>query len=117
MRILVCNERFLFRFGVDRCLLMLGNQWRKDGHEIIMMGNRMDPASVSKCSDRFIRIPDAPDYRTWNEYTLDYLRDHWDEWFDESNRRWWRAGLFTCAFRSCGKSADAWSRMTTGRFP
>ena len=60
MRILVCNERFLFRFGVDRCLLMLGNQWRKDGHEIIMMGNRMDPASVSKCSDRFIRIPDAP---------------------------------------------------------
>ena len=86
MRILVCNERFLFRFGVDRCLLMLGNQWRKDGHEIIMMGNRMDPASVSKCSDRFIRIPDAPDYRTWNEYTLDYLREHWDEWFNESNR-------------------------------
>lgn len=85
MKILVCNERFLFRFGVDRVLLMLGAEWRKAGHEVILMGCRMDEASVSKCSDWFIRIPEAPDYILGNEFTLSYLEQHWDDWFDEDS--------------------------------
>ena len=86
MRILVCNERFLFRFGVDRCLLMLGDRWRRDGHEVILMGNKLDQKSVSKCSDRFIQVPEAPEYAKGNDYTLTYLQDHWDDWFDAGNK-------------------------------
>ena len=86
MRILICNERFLFRFGVDRVLLMLAKEWREMGHEVILMGNKMDPASVNKCADRFIRVPEAPAYPEGNEYTLNYLQAHWDEWFDENSR-------------------------------
>ena len=81
MRILLCNERFLFRFGVDRCLLMLGGIWKAEGHEVIMMGNRLDPAAVDKCSSRFISVPEAPEYLRGNDFTLDFLRTHWDEWF------------------------------------
>lgn len=86
MRILVCNERFLFRFGVDRCLLMLGTEWRKAGHEVIMMGCRLDEATVSKCSDRFIPVPEAADYTRANDQTLAYLKEHWHEWFDADSR-------------------------------
>lgn len=86
MRILICNERFLFRFGVDRVLLMLGSFWKKGGHEIIMMGNKLDSMAVNKCSDRFIPIPEAPDYLHGNEYTADYLNEHWEEWFEEDNK-------------------------------
>ena len=85
MRILICNERFLFRFGVDRCLLMLGSIWKAQGHEIVMMGNRLDERAVDKCSDRFIAVPEAPEYLYGNDFTLEYLREHWDEWFSGDN--------------------------------
>ncbi|MBR2067084.1 MAG: glycosyltransferase, partial [Solobacterium sp.] len=86
MRILICSERFLFRFGVDRVLLVLGSLWKKDGHEVIMMGNKLDPQAVNKCSDRFIRIPESPDYLNGNENTELYIRKYWDTWFDDDNK-------------------------------
>ncbi len=82
MRILICNERFLFRFGVDRVLLMLGSIWKSQGNEVIMMGNKLDSAAVEKCSDRFIFVPEAPDYLHGNDYTLEYIEKHWDAWFN-----------------------------------
>ncbi|MBR5345637.1 MAG: glycosyltransferase [Clostridia bacterium] len=85
MRILICNERFLFRFGVDRCLLMLGSLWKAQGHEIIMMGNRLDERAVDKCSDRFISVPEALEYLHGNDFTLFYLQEHWDEWFNDAD--------------------------------
>ena len=81
MKILICNERFLFRFGVDRVLLLLGHFWRKAGHEVVMMGNKLDPPAVEKCADRFIRVPEAPDWLHGNDFTAKYLADNWDEWF------------------------------------
>lgn len=86
MRILICNERFLFRFGVDRVLLILGYFWKKKGHEIIMMGNHLDEQAVGKCSDRFIQIPEAKDYLHGNEYTRRYVEQHWDQWFIDGNK-------------------------------
>lgn len=84
MRILICNQRFLFRFGVDRVLLMLGYYWKQAGHEIIMMGNRVDQKVAEKCSDRFIKIPEAEDYFLSNEFTYDYIVKYWDDWFDNN---------------------------------
>lgn len=85
MKILVCNERFLFRFGVDRVLLLLGSCWKSSGHEIIMMGNKLDPKAVDKCSDAFIQIPEALDYLHGNDFTLEYLEKNWDNWFDDTD--------------------------------
>lgn len=86
MKILLCNERFLFRFGVDRVLLLLGFYWKKAGHEIIMMGNKLDKLVADKCSDRFIQIPQAADYLHANDFTRNYLKEHWDEWFTTEDR-------------------------------
>ena len=81
MRILICNERFLFRFGVDRVLLLLGSYWRAAGHEIIMMGNKLDQGVIEKHSDRFIRIPECPGYINGNDFTHDYVKQNWKKWF------------------------------------
>lgn len=85
MKILICNERFIFRFGVDRVLLILASIWKKQGHEIIMMGNRLDEAAVDRCSDRFVPIPMAPVGCESNAFTLSYLKQHWSDWFNENN--------------------------------
>ena len=84
MRILICNQRFLFRFGVDRVLLMLGYYWKQAGHEVIMMGNKLDQKVVEKCSDRFIKIPEAEKYIFSNEFTYNYIEECWDDWFDNN---------------------------------
>lgn len=86
MKILLCNERFLFRFGVDRVLLLLGFYWKKAGHEIIMMGNKMDEQVAERYSDRVIRLPEAADYLHGNDFTLEYLKKHWDGWFTAEDR-------------------------------
>lgn len=86
MNILICNERFLFRFGVDRVLLLLGSYWKKAGHEIIMMGNRMDEQVAERYSDRVIRIPEAADYLHGNDFTLEYLEKHWNRWFTAEDK-------------------------------
>lgn len=86
MRILLCNERFLFRFGVDRVLLVLGKYFREMGHEVIMMGNRLDEQAVNVCSDRFIPIPQAAPGIEDNGFTLDWLKDNWDKLFADDDK-------------------------------
>lgn len=85
MRILICNERFLFRFGVDRVLLILGKYFRELGHEVVMMGNKLDEKSVESCTDRFIEVPEAPEYFNANEFTERWLVDNWKQLFNKSN--------------------------------
>src|SRR5579885_3475497 len=43
MRILVCNERLLFRFGADRVLLLLARELARRGHEVWAMAHNADP--------------------------------------------------------------------------
>lgn len=73
MKILLCNERFLFRFGVDRVLMLLGKYFKDMGHEVIMIGNKLDESAVETCTDDFIKLPEAPEYINSNEYTIKWL--------------------------------------------
>lgn len=85
MKILICNERFLFRFGVDRVLMILGKYFRDMGHEVVMIGNKLDEVAVEKCTDHFIKLPESPEYIDSNEYTLQWLEKNWDICFDDSS--------------------------------
>lgn len=85
MRILICNERFLFRFGVDRVLLLYAHFFRKMGHEVILIGNKMDKDVVKNYSDRYIKIPESTDYFHSNEYVFNYLKRNWNDWFNYKN--------------------------------
>ena len=85
MKILICNERFLFRFGVDRVLMILGKYFKDMGHEVVMIGNKLDSQAVSSCTDDFIVLPEAPEYINSNEFTLSWLRKNWESYFNENN--------------------------------
>lgn len=83
MRILICHERFLFRFGVDRVLIMLGKGLRDRGHIVSIMGNRFDREIVQTFASQIIDVPtNVDDYLNLNEFTSEWLQHNWDQHFD-----------------------------------
>ena len=85
MNILLCNERFLFRFGVDRVLLRLAEGFVAAGHQVTLMGNKCDLRVIQSGNYRFIEIPQEGDYINLNNYTLRWLEEHWGELWTEKN--------------------------------
>ena len=84
MKILICNERFLFRFGVDRVLLILAKGLTEHGHTVTLMGNRFDHAVARQFSARVIEAPaGADDYLNLNEFTQAWLAETWLRHFNE----------------------------------
>ena len=80
MRILLCSERFLFRFGVDRVLIMLGQRFKAAGHEVVIMANRFDAAVVESFASKVITVPgDRAPYPDLNEWTAGFLAERWTE--------------------------------------
>ena len=81
MKILICNERFLFRFGVDRVLIILGKGLNDLGHDIFIMGNRFDREIVEPFASKIIKVPSEVEYINQNEYVLAWLEHTWDQHF------------------------------------
>src|SRR5208337_4436672 len=57
LRIEICNERFLPRFGVDRLLLLLARRLTESGHQVSVSCLRFDPALVSKITTDLTVLP------------------------------------------------------------
>jgi glycosyltransferase involved in cell wall biosynthesis len=86
MNILICNERFLFRFGADRVLILLGKGLKELGHTVTMMANRYDPEIVQSFASQVIDCPvEHAAYLDLNEYTSDWLRNNWNRLFLPGN--------------------------------
>ncbi len=83
MKILLCNERFLFRFGVDRVLLNLAAGFIARGHQVTLMGNRCDLEVIRSGNYRFIETPQAPDYIESNSVTSAWLKANWNSLWPE----------------------------------
>ena len=83
MHILLCNERFLFRYGVDRVLLIMANYLRKRGDTVSIMGINIDVKVANKVADHVIQIPHYEDYYNLNEYVNEWLEKNWDEQFKD----------------------------------
>ena len=87
MNILLCNERFLFRFGVDRVLMILGHGLKERGHHVSVMANRFDLPIVEGFAEKIIAVPVGVDsYLNLNEFTAQWLESNWDKLFDEHSR-------------------------------
>jgi glycosyltransferase involved in cell wall biosynthesis/predicted O-methyltransferase YrrM len=86
MKVLICNERFLFRFGLDRVLILLAKGLADRGHEIYMMSAQWDEAVVGPLAKRFIPLPGPADYAQFNEAVADWLRREWNSLFTPSTR-------------------------------
>ncbi len=81
MNILICNERFLFRFGVDRVLIILATGLKRIGHSIAFMANRFDSDIIKNITDDVIAVPGADPYIDSNEFTEQWLKTNWDRLF------------------------------------
>lgn len=87
MRILICNERFLFRFGVDRALIILGKGLKECGYDISIMGNSFEIEVLKTFSDHIITAPtEEGNYLNLNEFTANWLEINWDKLFGEKER-------------------------------
>jgi len=87
MRILLCHERFLFRFGADRVLILLGKGLAERGHTVSIMANRYDRPIVEQFATRIVDVPEPPGrYYYLNEETVEWLRTTWESLFDERTR-------------------------------
>lgn len=86
MNILLCNERFLFRFGVDRVLMLIGRGLKDRGHRISVMANRCERSTLEEFSERIITVPEGGDsYLNLNEFTAHWLEVNWSLLFNEQN--------------------------------
>ena len=87
MKILLCNERFLFRFGADRVLLLLGKGLKRRGHTVYVMANRFDPEPIKAFADKIIEVPQGGDgYLNLNEFTAEWLKAELPKLFSGDDR-------------------------------
>ena len=88
MRILICHERFVFRFGADRALMLLGMGLRKLGHRVSFMANRFDRRALGPIAEEIISVPEfsGAEYIESNALTSRWLRTHWIPTLNENNR-------------------------------
>lgn len=85
MNILICNERLLFRFGVDRLLLILAENFRKQGHHVTVIANNFNESVVKNAADQIYRVPDgAESYIQLDTFTSKWINRAWDELFWKS---------------------------------
>ncbi len=86
MHILICNERFLFRFGLDRALIMLGKGLKESGHTLSIMANTYDRDVLGTFASLIIDVPvTEDDYLYSNEFTKDWLNRSWNTLFNGSD--------------------------------
>lgn len=78
MHVLLAHERFLFRFGVDRVLILYGIGLKALGWTISVIANRLDQDVIETFADQVIWVPESPEYKDGNEFTLKWLEEHWE---------------------------------------
>jgi glycosyltransferase involved in cell wall biosynthesis len=87
MHILICNERFLFRFGLDRALIILGKGLKESGHTISIMANKYDRNVLEMFASNIIDVPETKnDYLNSNEFTEKWINNSWNNFFIDSNK-------------------------------
>lgn len=84
MHVVICSERFLFRFGADRVLIRLAQGLRAQGHEISLVGSRFDLGTVSAFASRWITPETKGEYINLNEQTAEWLEREWSGQFAAS---------------------------------
>jgi len=87
MHILICNERFLFRFGLDRALIILGKGLKESGHTLSIMAINHERNVLETFASRIIDVPEAKnDYLNSNEFTEKWIKNNWNSYFNDSNK-------------------------------
>ena len=80
MRVLICNERLLARFGVDRLLLMLARGLILAGHEVGLAALRLERNAVNAITPHHLvaEIRDFNGIETAEDAAAAWLEANWD---------------------------------------
>lgn len=77
MHLIICNERLLFRFGVDRVLLLLAQGLKAAGWHITFVAHRANHDVLSRITDDIHTPPEhSGPYTELDEATAEWLRNH-----------------------------------------
>lgn len=81
LHVVICNERLLPRFGVDRLLLLLGSGLGRLGYRITFLCQRCDRGSVEAVSRAVIELRELGrlDLHGAEAEAARWLREHWEE--------------------------------------
>lgn len=87
MHVLLAHERFLFRFGVDRVLMLYGIGLKKLGWKISILANRVDRDVLETFADKIVLAPESHEFKNNNEFALKWLQTHWEAHFGDERER------------------------------
>jgi glycosyltransferase involved in cell wall biosynthesis len=77
MHLIICNERLLFRFGVDRVLLLLAQGLKAAGWHITFVAHRANHDVLSRITDDIHTPPEhRGPYTELDEATAEWLRNN-----------------------------------------
>ncbi len=81
LHVVVCNERLLPRFGLDRALLLLGRGLVGRGHRVTFVCARCDQDAVAAVSRALIQLPRLAslDLHGAEAEAAGWLAEHWGE--------------------------------------
>ena len=74
----------MFRFGVDRALLMLGRGLAARGHRVAVMANRLDSEVVATFASEVIVVPEGGNgYINLDDFAAKWIETHWGGLFSQ----------------------------------
>lgn len=81
LHVLICNERLLPRFGVDRLLLLLGRGLQRRGHRVAFLCQRCDRVAVEAVSRAVTELPELGrlDLHGAEAAAMRWLEQEWAE--------------------------------------
>jgi len=79
LRIEICNERLLPRFGVDRTLIMLGRRLQQSGHHVSFVCLRCEPSMLSSITSDLttLALPEGLDMVGTEAAVMAAMEERW----------------------------------------
>lgn len=72
-RVLICHERFLFRYGADRVFILIGQQLKALGWHVSMLAARTDVELLASFADAIHTLPLPNAYECSDEFASRWL--------------------------------------------
>lgn len=82
MHVAFFHERFLFRFGHDRTMMLHGRELARLGHRVTFVAYRGDEEAIRRFGAALVLLPlGAPNYAALDEFGAQHLRENWSRLF------------------------------------
>lgn len=85
MHIALLNERFIFRFGVDRTLLCLARELKQAGHNVTVVGQKFDSLDARDFYDHKVVVSQPKNYIESDLFAANWIQQNWKTAFESNS--------------------------------